>query len=135
VSPQWALMQALHRRGDLARALPGPDRLPNQRSIEGTLKGAQFKPFHYAVQAITADAPETAPGGELYNLMRLYPALPGADHQTGVERTLAMLPEVADEIAALKPRWRTVCFMAQPNIDPGEALRLRFGDRLPGMPG
>lgn len=135
VSPQWALMKALHGRGAIARALPGWERLPNQRSIEGTLRGAQFKPFHYAVQEIAAAAPETEPGGELYNLMRLYPALPGADHQEAVARTLAALPEVAEEVAAFKPRWRTVVFMAQPSIDPGEALRLRFGDKLPGMPG
>jgi SAM-dependent methyltransferase len=132
VSPEWALLRALHQRGLAARTVHDIDRLPNQRSIEGTLHGVQFKPFHYAMQEIATTVPEAEPGGELYNLMRLYPALPGEDHREAVERTLALLPELAGEIAARHPRWRTVSFMAQPNINPEEVLMMRFGGKLPG---
>lgn len=131
VSPQWAYLRALKERGLLPRAIPDPDRLPNQRSIEGTLIGAQFKPFHFAVQEIASAMPETEPGGELYNLMRLYPALPGDDLRAAREQTLALLGEVAEEIGGVHPRWRTVSFMAQPSISPEEALRLRFNPKAP----
>ncbi|MFZ5817656.1 MAG: class I SAM-dependent methyltransferase [Bacillota bacterium] len=129
VSPQYALIQELHRRGELSRGLPAVDRLPNQRSIEGTLTGARYKPFHFELQEIEPAVPETEPGGELYNLMRLTPALPGSDHQEAVSRTLAALPELAEAIAAQKPRWRVVHFMAQPSVSPEEILLARFGGK------
>lgn len=131
VSPQYALIQELHRRGELSRGLPQVDRLPNQRSIEGTLGSARYKPFSFELQEIESAQPETEAAGELYNLMRLTPALPGRDHHEAVARTLALLPELGEAIAAAKPRWRVAHFMAQPSISPEEMLMARFGDRLP----
>lgn len=131
VSPQYALIQELHRRGDLSRPLPAIDRMPNQRSIEGTLTAARFKPFHFEVQGITGAVAETEPGGELYNLMRLTPALGGAHHQEAVARSLAALPDLAEAIAAYSPAWRVAHFMAQPSLSPDELLQARFGGRLP----
>ncbi|MFZ5827683.1 MAG: class I SAM-dependent methyltransferase [Bacillota bacterium] len=129
VSPQYALIQELHRRGELSRGLPQVDRLPNQRSIEGTLTMARYKPFHFELQEIESARPDTEPGGELYNLMRLTPALPGRDHHEAVARTLALLPELGEAIAAQSPRWRVVHFMAQPSISPEEMLMTKFGHR------
>jgi SAM-dependent methyltransferase len=129
VSPQYALIQELHRRGELSRGLPAVDRLPNQRSIEGTLTGARYKPFHYEVQEIASATPDTEPGGELYNLMRLTPALSGADHREAVERTLALLPDLREAVS--HGRWRVVHFMAQPSISPEEMLIAKFGDKFP----
>lgn len=131
VTPQYVFLQELHRQGLLRRGLPGVDRLPNQRSVEGTLKGAGYKPARYEVQEIPAARPETEPGGELYNLMRIHPALPGRDHSDAVERTLAALPAVAPAIAARGARWRVVHFVAQPALTPEELLLERFGGRLP----
>lgn len=130
VSPQYALIQELHRRGDLNRGLPAVDRLPNQRSIEGTLMGARLKPFHFEVQAINATRPETEPGGELYSLMRLTPALGGADHQEAVAKSLAALPELAEAVSAWHPCWRVAHFMAQPSLSPEEILMAKFGGGL-----
>lgn len=127
VSPQYALIQELHRRGELSRGLPQVDRLPNQRSIEGTLTGARYKPFYYEVQEIPASGPETEPGGELYNQMRLTPALPGADHRQAVEHSLAALPLVAGALEG--SRWRAVHFMAQPSVSPEEVLMAKFGKK------
>lgn len=127
VSPQWAYVRELHERGELPRALPEVERLPNQRSIEGTLNGVRFKPFHYSMQEIETTAPETEPGGELHNWLRLYPALGGETREEAVARSLAPLPDLAEAIAAWRPRWRVVHFMAQPAISPEEALQLKFG--------
>lgn len=132
VSPQYAFIQALHQRGDLARGLPAVDRLPNQRSIESTLNSKGFKPFAFEVQEIPSASPETEPGGELHNLMRLTPALPGRDHQAGVEQTLAALTELSDEVGAQGPRWRVAHFMAQPSLSPEELMMSRFSKRPPG---
>lgn len=131
VSPQWALIHLLHRQGLLPRGLPAVDRLPNQRSVEGTLTDAGFKPFHCAVHEITSSVPETEPGGELHNLVRLQPPLPGDDLQTAVHRTLALLPDLASALTELHPRWRVVSFMAQPALTPEEMLRSKFGERFP----
>lgn len=129
VSPQYAAIAEWHRRGALSRALPQVDRLPNQRSIEGTLQSSRFKPFYFEVQEIAGRAPETEPGGELYNQLRLTPALPGGDHQEAVARSLAALPELAEAIAAAGARWRVVHFMAQPSISPEEVLMAKFGPK------
>lgn len=131
VSPQYALIQELHRRGELSRGLPAVDRLPNQRSIEGTLNSARYKPFHYEVQEIESAQPDTEPGGELYNLMRLTPAMPGQDHHEAVANSLAALPHLAEAVGAAKARWRVVHFMAQPSVSPEEILMARFGNKLP----
>lgn len=131
VTPQYVMLRELHRQGLLSRGVPPVERLPNQRSIEGTLRDAGFKPIHYAVQEIASPLPETEPGGELYNLMRLNPALPGRDHGEAVRRTLAALPGVAGAIAAAGARWRVVHFAAQPALTPDEVLQERLGDRLP----
>lgn len=129
VTPQWALLQALHQRGLVSRAPNPPERLMNQRSMEGTLMGAGFKPFHYEVIGLDPEGPETEPGGELYRLMQLHPALGGDSHREAVERTHAILPEVAGEVAAMKPAWRAVLFMAQPAISPEEALQIRLAKK------
>jgi len=126
VSPQYAFIQELQQRGLLSRGLPAVDRLPNQRSIEGTLIGARYKPFHYEVQAIESPVPEAEPGGELYNLLRLSPALPGRDHQEAVARSLEALAPLAGAIAAHQPAWRVVHFMAQPSLSPEEILMSKF---------
>lgn len=132
VSPQWAFLRHLHDQGLLSRNVPDIERLPNQRSIEGTLQGAGFKPFFYQMDGIDAPEPETEPGGELYNLMRLYPALEGPTRAEAAERTHEALTEAAGSIAAWQPLWRTVTFMAQPSISPEEILLTRLGGRLPG---
>jgi len=132
VTPQYVFLQELHRQGLLSRAVPSVDRLPNRRSVEGTLKGAGYSPAHYEVQEIAATRPETEPGGELYNLTRIHPALPGRDHREAVERTLAALPGAAPAIAAQGARWRVVHFVAQPALTPEEIILERFGGRLPG---
>lgn len=129
VSPQWAFMRALKERGLIPRSLPDVERLPNQRSIEATLMTNGFKPFAYDVLQIPSTRPETEPGGELHSLLQLYPIMPGATHQEAVARTLDLLPQVADKIAAFAPQWRTVTFMAQPQIDPTEALLARMAGR------
>lgn len=131
VSPQWALTRLLHQRGDLPRALPEVERLPNQRSIEGTLMQSGFKPFRYDLLEIESPRPETEPGGELYNLLKLYPVLPGGTHQEAVARSHAALPSLAGAIEAMQPRWRTVTFLAQPQISPEEAIMLKF-NRMKG---
>jgi ubiquinone/menaquinone biosynthesis C-methylase UbiE len=131
VSPQWAFMRVLKAKGLIPRGLPEVERLPNQRSIEGTLHGAGFKPFFYQMDEIPSPVPDTEPGGELYNWLRLYPVMPGATREEAVASSLALLPEAAEAMAAWKPRWRTVLFQAQPQIDPGEALSLKFGGQFP----
>lgn len=129
VSPQYALIQELHRRGELKRGLPAVDRLPNRRSIEGTLMGARYKPFHYEVQEIESAQPDTEPQGELYKQMRLTPAAPGQDHHEAVAHTLALLPDLSAAVAAWNPCWRVVHFMAQPSVSPEEMLMAKFGNR------
>lgn len=133
VSPQWAFLRDLHERGVLTHKVPDVERLPNQRSIEGTLSGAGFKPFFYKLDEVAADAPETEPGGELYRLMQLYPALGGTTRAEAAARTVAELPASAPALAACQPapRWRTVTFMAQPALTAEEALLARFGGKLP----
>lgn len=126
VSPHWALVKLLHQRGDLARPLPEIERLPNQRSIEGTLHNCGFKPFHYEVQEIVSTAAQTEPGADLYDWLRLFPVLPGATHEEAVQRSLAAAHALAGEIAQFRPRWRVVHFMAQPAISPQEALALHI---------
>ncbi|HWI63204.1 MAG TPA: class I SAM-dependent methyltransferase [Symbiobacteriaceae bacterium] len=123
VSPYWALMRVLTDRGALPRALPDVDRLPNQRSIEGTLLGAGFKPFSFAMDEIEA------PPEELANWLRLYPIADGATRAEAAERSLALLEGARAEIAAWKPRWRTVRFQAQPQISPEEVLLAKFGGK------
>lgn len=130
VTPQYVLLRELHRQGLLPRGVPPVERLPNQRSIEGTLRDAGFKPVHYEVQEIPSPRPETEPGGELYNLMRLSPALPGRDRAEAVQRSLDALPGVAEAIAASGARWRVVHFTAQPALTPEEVLQERLGGRL-----
>lgn len=132
VTPQYALIQELHQRGELSRGLPQVDRLPNQRSIEGSLGGVGYKPFHFEVQEIASAVPDAEPGGELYNLMRLTPALPGRDHRDAVARSLAALPQAAGAIAAQGARWLVAHFLAQPSLTPEEILLEKFGGRLPG---
>ncbi|MFB5083955.1 class I SAM-dependent methyltransferase [Symbiobacterium thermophilum] len=132
VTPQYVFIQELHRQGLLPRGLPSVERLPNQRSVEGTLKGAGYKPARYEVQEIPTARPETEPGGELYNLMRIHPALPGKDHRDAVERTLAALPAAAPAIASRGARWQVVHFVAQPALTPEELLLERFGGGPPG---
>jgi ubiquinone/menaquinone biosynthesis C-methylase UbiE len=127
VSPQWAFMRVLQEKGLIPRALPEVERLPNQRSIEGTLQGAGFKPFFYKMDEIDSPVPDAEPGSELAGWLRLYPVMPGDTRAEAVERTLALLPETAGEIAAWKPRWRTVLFQAQPQISPEEAIMFKFG--------
>ncbi len=131
VSPEWALIKVLHDEGMLPRALPEVERLPNQRSIEGTLQGAGFKPFHFEVQEIAPQRADTEPGGELYNLLRLYPLLHGESRQEAAERSVAVLPRLAERLAAMQPRWRVVHFMAQPQISPEEVIMAKFGKDLP----
>jgi len=132
VTPQYVLIQELHRRGALSRGLPQVDRLPNQRSIEGTLKAVGYKPFQFEAQEIASALPDTEPGGELYNLMRLTPVLPGQDHRDAAARSLAALPEVAEALAETEARWLVAHFAAQPSLTPEELLMQKFGGRLPG---
>jgi len=122
VSPYWALLRVLTDRGLYPKALPDVDRLPNQRSIEGTLSGAGFKPFAYAMHEVEA------PEGELANWLRLFPIADGATRAEAAERSLALLEGVRDAVADFNPRWRTVQFQAQPNVDPAEVLLARFGN-------
>jgi SAM-dependent methyltransferase len=123
VSPYWALVKVLAERGVLPRALPDVDRLPNQRSIEGTLAGAGFKPLSFALDEI--DAPDE----ELANWLRLYPIANGATRAEAVEKSLALLETARDEIAQWKPHWRTVRFQAQPQINPEEILMAKFAGK------
>ncbi|MDF2631113.1 MAG: hypothetical protein K0R39_4944 [Symbiobacteriaceae bacterium] len=123
VSPYWALVKVLHERGALPRALPDVDRLPNQRSIEGTLLGAGFKPLSFALDEF--DAPDE----ELANWLRLYPIAPGATRAEAAEKSLALLESARDEVAAWKPRWRTVRFEAQPQVNPEEILLAKFAGK------
>lgn len=123
VSPYWALVKVLADRGVLPRALPDVDRLPNQRSIEGTLLGAGFKPLSFALDEIEA------PDEELADWLRLYPIADGATRAEAVEKSLALLASARDEIAAWKPRWRTVRFEAQPQINPEEVLLAKFAGK------
>lgn len=125
VSPQWALMRGLADQGLIPRALPEVERLPNQRSIEGTLQGAGMKPFFFEV----VDLPGASPVAELQDWVRLYPILEGESRAEAVQRTLEALP--ASEVERFDPKWRAVIFMAQPQLTAEEALRLRFGDRFP----
>ncbi|HYG59435.1 MAG TPA: class I SAM-dependent methyltransferase [Symbiobacteriaceae bacterium] len=131
VSPQWALMRVLADRGLIPRALPDVDRLPNQRSIEGTLQGAGLKPFFYKAVDIPTERSETEPGGELHEWVRLYPVLEGKTRAEAADRSLAVLPAAAEAIAAHAPKWRTVIFMAQPQITAEEAILTRFAGRGP----
>ncbi|HEY3367908.1 MAG TPA: class I SAM-dependent methyltransferase [Symbiobacteriaceae bacterium] len=132
VSPQWAFMRALHKQGRVPRAIGDVDRLPNRRSIEGTLASAGFKPFYFEVQEIPSAVPDSEPGGELYNLLRLLPVAELGEP----EQSLAALAGLAGEIAAAQPRWRAVHFMAQPTLSPEEALRLsRFAPPSAGNGG
>jgi SAM-dependent methyltransferase len=129
VSPHWAFLKVLAERGLIARALPAVDRLPNQRSIEGTLQGAGFKPFFYKCDEIAA-GPE-----ELEQWLRLYPVADGATRAEAAAHSLAWLADTADAVAAYAPRWRTVVFQAQPAVSPEEILMERFGGKLPGPGG
>lgn len=130
VSPQWALMHALHKAGRIGRAIPDVEFLPNQRSIEGTLHGTGFKPIHFDLLEIPTQAPETEPGGELYNLLRLHPVTDAPSFAEAVARSHAWLREQAEAIAAWQPSWRTVTFMAQPAISPEEILMAKFGKQM-----
>lgn len=123
VSPYWALVKVLAERGVLPRALPDVDRLPNQRSIEGTLLGAGFKPLSFALDEIGA------PDEELANWLRLYPIADGATRAEAVEKSLTLLESARDEINKWKPRWRTVRFEAQPQINPEEVLMAKFAGK------
>jgi ubiquinone/menaquinone biosynthesis C-methylase UbiE len=129
VSPQWALLRHLHAAGRIARGVNDVDRLPNQRSIEGTLSGAGYKPFFYKATAIESTVPDWEPGGELYQQLDLYPVFGGAD---GPKQSHAALQEATPAIAALPVGWRVVVFAAQPQLGAEEAFRLRFGGKLPG---
>ncbi|HYF93507.1 MAG TPA: class I SAM-dependent methyltransferase [Symbiobacteriaceae bacterium] len=122
VSPHWALLRVLADRGALPRALPDVDRLPNQRSIEGTLQGAGFKPLSFHMDEV--DAPDE----ELANWLRLYPIADGATRAEAVERSLALLEGARAEMAAFRPRWRVVRFEAQPQINPEEVLLAKFSN-------
>lgn len=126
VSPHWALLRVLADRGAVPRALPDVERLPNQRSIEGTLQGTGFKPFAFAIDEIDA------PADELANWLRLYPIADGATRAEAVERSLALLEGARAELELWNPRWRVVRFQAQPSVNPEEILMERFGGRLPG---
>ncbi len=126
VSPQYALLQELYKRGLVSRGLPVIDRLPNQRSIEGTLSGARYKPFHYEAQEISSARPDVEPGGELHSLLHLTPAMGGKDHHEAVARSLEQLPALDGAIAAWQPRWRIAHFMAQPSMSPEEILMSKF---------
>lgn len=126
VSPQWALMRVLADQGLIARALPEVERLPNQRSIEGTLQGAGMKPFFFQV----VEVPLVNPVEELRDWVRLYPILEGQSRAEAVQRTLEALP--AEAVEQFDPKWRAVIFMAQPQLTAEEALRMKFGDRLTG---
>jgi SAM-dependent methyltransferase len=119
VSPLWALQAALAARGELDRAPTPPERLPNQRAIEGNLQGTGWKPIAYEVQPI--------PGGEeeLAGQLRLYP-LPLADgFRQAVDRSLERAAALRIEIEAHRPEWRVVHFQAQPMIDPMQALLMK----------
>lgn len=131
VSPQWALLRHLHAQGALPRGVNDVDRLPNQRSIEGTLQQVGFKPALFKVVPVEPAAPEWEPEGELHRLLQLSPLYGGED---GMERSLGALQASAGAIAAAAPAWRVVLFAAQPQLSAEEAFRLRFGDRLPGQP-
>jgi len=127
VSPAWALQKVMHDRGMLPKAPLEVERMPNQRSIEGTLNGAGFKPFHYEMIDIATASPETQPGGELHSWVRLFPVTDGADPYAAAAKSVSLLPDLAGDIAAWQPRWRAALFMAGPNVDPVEALMSRLG--------
>lgn len=131
VTPQWAFQRELHLRGLAARDINDPERQPNQRALEATLLTNAFKPFHFEVQEVAANAPETEPGGELYNLLRLFPAVQATERQAAVQQSLAAARELAGAIEAWQPRWRAAHFMAQPAMSPEEAIQLKFGGKLP----
>lgn len=115
VSPYWALQAALAGQGEL-RAPQAPDRMPNQRSIEGTLQGTGWKPVGFSVQELGDDP------AELYGQLQLYP-LPLAERfHTAVARSI-------DRAEALKGslggEWRVAHFQAQPAVDPLKALEAK----------
>lgn len=116
VSPYWALQAALAERGELQRAPQAPNRMPNQRSIEGTLQATGWKPVQFTVQAL-GDEP-----AELHGQLQLYP-LPLAERfHTAVARSI-------DRAEALKGslggEWRVAHFQAQPAADPLKALQAK----------
>lgn len=116
VSPYWALQAALAERGELPRAPQSPDRMPNQRSIEGTLQAAGWKPVQFTVQELGDDP------AELHGQLQLYP-LPLAERfHTAVARSI-------DRAEALKGslggEWRVAHFQAQPAADPLKALEAK----------
>jgi ubiquinone/menaquinone biosynthesis C-methylase UbiE len=131
VSPQWALMRLLHEQGYDVRPIVDVERLPNQRSIEAMLVKAGYKMLQYDMHELQVDRAETEPGGELYNLMRLAPVLQGATQEEAIDRSLAILPEVAGALQGAKARWRTANFVAMPTLSPEEIFRLKFGDKFP----
>lgn len=116
VSPYWSLHAALAESGELQRGPAAPDRLPNQRSIEGTLQATGWKPMSFTVQELGAGP------AELLGQLQLSP-LPLAERfHTAVARSI-------DRAEALKGSlggdWRIVHFQAQPAADPLKALQAK----------
>lgn len=116
VSPYWSLQALLAESGELQRAPSPPERLPNQRSIEGTLQATGWKPMSFTVQELGADQ------AELLGQLQLAP-LPLAERfHTAVARSV-------DRAEALKGTlqgdWRVVHFQAQPAADPLKALQAK----------
>ncbi|MGE5676326.1 MAG: class I SAM-dependent methyltransferase [Mycobacterium leprae] len=127
VSPQWAFMQALFQQGQVASPPQMVERMPNQRSIEGTLNETGFKPAHFEIQTIASALPDTEAGGELYNYLRLYP-VPGLKEPA---TTPLLLRELASAIERYSPKWKVAYFAGQPALSPEEAIQLRLGPKQP----
>jgi len=131
VSPQWAMLRALAQQGHDVLPVQELERLPNRRSIEGTLSACGFKPFVHELQVIPSTTAETAPGGELHSLIQLTPPLRGDSFQIAVEHSLTALAGVADQVNADRVAWRVAHFMSQPQVNPTEVLMAKFGGKLP----
>ncbi|HLO04691.1 MAG TPA: methyltransferase, partial [Symbiobacteriaceae bacterium] len=116
VSPYWALQTALAQTGELERAPLTPDRLPNQRSIEGTLLASGWKPMSYTLQELGDDP------AELHGQLQLFP-LPLAERfHTAVARSIDRAEGLRESITG---QWRVVHFQAQPAADPLKALQAK----------
>jgi len=131
VSPQWALLRALHQQGRQVRPVQDLERLPNRRSIEGTLSACGFKPFVHEVQPIQSAKPEAGPGGELHSLIELTPPLGGDSFHGAVQESLTALAGVTDQVSVARVAWRVAHFMAQPAVNPTEVLLARLGGKMP----
>lgn len=115
-SPYWWLQAALSERGELERPPLPPERLPNRRSIEGTLAASGWKPMGYDLQEL-GDGP-----AELAGQLQLYP-LPLAERfHTAVARSIDRAEGLRE---SLQGEWLVAHFQAQPAVDPLKAIQAK----------